>query len=386
MSLRSLAHAWNRFFFEPVSPIPIALFRIVFSLVVLADILLLRPAWLTWFGPHGLLSIKTMHELEPGVRINLFPILPNTDFWTNAVFWALLASTLALCAGLFSRVSSVLVFVLLASIQERNLYITNAGDTLLRVSAFFLMFAPAGAALSVDRLRRIWRGREGPEIQPRAPWAQRMIQIELSLLYLMTFWNKSLGPAWVDGTALYYVYHLNQFHRFPVPGFLQDLFLVRLETWFTLAVEFSLGVLVWFKELRYYILGLGLLLHLSLEYTMNVPMFQWNTMALYVTFLEGPELARFWARIRSLAAARMSEPVVVSYDPSQAHARQATEVLQALDIFGRLRLVARGGRSGLNAERPGNLAIHALQLWGLAPLPRPTADLPEITTASPRSV
>ncbi|HEY6342169.1 MAG TPA: hypothetical protein VIY49_11805 [Bryobacteraceae bacterium] len=50
-----------------------------------------------------------------------------------------------------------------------------------------------------------------------------MIQIELSLLYLMTFWNKTQGPAWIDGTALYYVYHLDQFRRFPIPGILQNL-------------------------------------------------------------------------------------------------------------------------------------------------------------------
>jgi len=38
-------------------------------------------------------------------------------------------------------------------------------DTLLRVTAFFLMFAPAGAALSLDRLWNLRRGRESREIQ-----------------------------------------------------------------------------------------------------------------------------------------------------------------------------------------------------------------------------
>lgn len=138
-------------------------------------------------------------------------------------------------------------------------------------------------------------------MRPRAPWAQRMIQIELSLLYFMTFCSKSQGPAWIDGTALYYVYHLDQFHRFPVPGFLESLFLVRLETWFTLAIEFSLGVLIWFKELRYYVLALGALLHLSLEYTMNVPMFQWTALAMYVTFVDGADLASAWVRVRLIS-------------------------------------------------------------------------------------
>ena len=212
-----------------------------------------------------------------------------------------------------------------------------------------------------------------------------MIQIELALLYLMTFWNKSLGPAWVDGTALYYVYHLDQFRRFPIPAFFQDLFLVRLETWFTLAAEFSLGVLVWFKELRYYVLGLGVLLHLGLEYSMNVPMFQWTTLALYATFLDGADLARFWARAQSFVTARLPQPVVVYYDPSQSHARQATEVLRALDIFGRLRLVSRHGSAGLDTGRVGSLAVYALRIWGLAPPPHPAPDLTEAGRAQTRA-
>jgi hypothetical protein len=56
------------------------------------------------------------------------------------------------------------------------------------------MFAPAGAAYSVDRWLHRRRGKEGPEVAPRSPWAPRMIQIEVSLVYLITFWNKSLAP------------------------------------------------------------------------------------------------------------------------------------------------------------------------------------------------
>jgi hypothetical protein len=376
MTLKSIGRAWNDFFFAPQSPVPIAIFRILFSLVVLADAALLRPEWLTWFGPRGIVSLEAMQQVERGARINLFAFLPETAFWTNAVFWMLVVSALLLAVGLYTRASSIAVYVLLASIHERNLFITNSGDTLLRASAFFLMFAPAGAAFSLDRLRNIWRGREGAEIRPRAPWAQRMIQIELCLMYLMTFWNKSLGPAWIDGTALYYVYHLDQFRRFPVPDLFQELKMVRLETWFTLAAEFALGVLVWIKELRYPVLAIGVLLHLSLEYSMNVPLFQWISLSLYITFVDGADLARVWSAIRDRAGAGARTPVVVAYDPEVATAGRAAEVLKALDIFGRLRLVPQRDAS------PGSLLRVALQLWGIAAAPVARGDM---STRSVRS-
>lgn len=37
-------------------------------------------------------------------------------------------------------------------------------------------------------------------------------------------------------------------------------------SWLNLAVEFALGVLIWFKELRYPLLAIGLAFHLCLEY------------------------------------------------------------------------------------------------------------------------
>lgn len=314
MSLRSLARAWNEFFFAPQLPYPVAVFRILYGLMVVADLVLLRPDWQTWFGPRGLVTLGTMQKLEPGARINVFAILPQTAFWTDAVFWVLLISAAMLTVGFLTRANSIVVWILVASIHQRNLLITNSGDTVMRVTGFFLMFAPAGAVYSVDRWLRRRRGREGAEIAPRSPWAQRMIQIELSLVYLMTFWTKSMGPSWVDGTALHYVHHLDQFRRFPMPAFFLDPLMVKVETWGTLAVEFALGALVWFKELRYKVLLAGLLLHLSLEYAMNVPLFQWIMLSTMVTFVYPADVVRAveWLRGHLRISARqraVSQPV-----------------------------------------------------------------------------
>jgi hypothetical protein len=324
MSLRSLARAWNEFFFAPQPPQSIAVFRILYGLLVIADLVLLRPDWQAWFGPRGFVTLGTMQTLEPGTRVNIFALLPQTAFWSDAVFWVLLLSALMLTVGFLTRANCIVVWVLLASIHERNLLITNSGDTVLRVTGFFLMFAPAGAAYSVDRWLRRRRGVEGAAIAPRSPWAQRMIQIELSLVYLMTFWTKSMGASWVDGTALHYVHHLDQFRRFPVPAFFLDPLMVSIETWGTLAVEFALGVLIWFKELRYKVLLAGLILHLSLEYAMNVPLFQWIMLSTMVTFVDPADVARAvdWLRGRIPARVQRHAVPMPAWNPARV-SRQA---------------------------------------------------------------
>ena len=187
MTLQELRKPWDHFFFTPQSPLPIALFRILYGICVSATLLLLHADWLNWYGVGSWVSLSAIRQTEPGVRLNLFAVMPQDDRWIAAFFWVFLACALLLTAGLWTRLSSIAVFLCLTSIQQRNLFILHSGDTFLRVIGFFLMFAPAGAAFSLDRWIRVRRGSEGREIEPVAPWAQRMIQIELALLYFISF-------------------------------------------------------------------------------------------------------------------------------------------------------------------------------------------------------
>jgi hypothetical protein len=298
MTPRNALKAWDEFFFAPQSPIPIALFRIFYGICVLATVILLHSDWLEWFGVHGWVTLPTTRTVEPGLRLNLFSVMPQDDRWIAAFFWIFLGFAVLLTIGLWTRISSVAVFLCLASIEQRNLFIDHSGDTFLRVAGFFLIFAPAGAALSLDRLIQVRRGLEGPEISPRAPWAQRMIQFELALLYLISFWWKMKGNTWLNGTALYYVTHLHSMKRFPLPGWIQHPGILRTGGWFILVLELCLGTLIWFRRFRYPLLLLGLLFHLSIEYAINIPMFQWDVLTAYVLFIDPADLDRVWRVIR----------------------------------------------------------------------------------------
>ena len=299
MTLLSLAQAWNEFFFAPQPPTAISLFRVLYGMLLIANLTFLRPDWLAWYSEHSWVTLPTMLKLEPVPRLNLFTVIPRDDRWVEALFWIFLASAVSLTVGFLTRTSSVIAFLCLTSIQQRNLFITHSGDTFLRVAGFFLMFAPAGAALSIDRMLRVRKGKEGPEIQPKPPWAQRMIQIELALLYFVTFWWKSTGATWVNGTAVYYLNHLAEYQGLPVPSWLQHPIFEKLGSWLTLAIEFSLGLLVWFKELRYPVLLLGLLFHLFLEYRLDVPLFQWTVLSAYVLFIDPRDLDRALGLLRT---------------------------------------------------------------------------------------
>ena len=127
--------------------VPLALFRIIYGLCVSATVILLHGDWLDWFGVHRWISTATAAKVEPGVRFNLFALMPQDDRWIAAFFWVFLGFALFLTIGLWTRFSCVAVFLCLVSIQQRNLWMLHGGDAFLRVAGFFLMFAPAGAAI-----------------------------------------------------------------------------------------------------------------------------------------------------------------------------------------------------------------------------------------------
>lgn len=338
MSWRSLAGAWNCFFFQPIAPTPIALYRILYGLLVTANLILLCPDWLTWYGTRSFLSMETIRRVAVGTRLNLFTFLPQNDWWIWAFFGVFLLFAVFLTIGFETRISSVVVYLCLTSLHQRNFFILHSGDGLMRVTGFFLMFAPAGAALSVDRLLRIWRGEEGTALTPHPPWAQRMIQFETAVAYFATFYWKTLGRTWLDGTALYYALRLEEFRRFPMPE-IEHPFLLKLGSWMTLFIEFCCGVLIWFRETRYAVLLLGVCLQLGIEYTMNVPLFEWMILSTYVTFIPPEDLTRFWAWIRRAAVFRWPGSAAVVYDGSSLLCARTADVLRAVDIFGRLQVV-----------------------------------------------
>jgi Vitamin K-dependent gamma-carboxylase len=310
MTLRAIFRAWNDFFFKEEPPSAIALFRIFYGLLVIATLIQLRPYWLTWYGSRGWVSMPTALSLEPGTRFNLFSIISGSDRWIDALFWVSLVSAGLLTIGLLTSLNSVLVFLCLTSIQERNLFITHGGDTFLRLAGFFLIFAPAGAVFSVDRWMRVRHRREPNEVRPRSPWAQRMIQLQLALLYVSAFLAKIKGAPWLQGSALFYIYHLEEFRRFPLPTWFFHPVVLKLGSWSALALEFSLGVLVWVREFRYPLLTLGVLFHLWLEYSLNIPLFQWEVLSAYVLFVDPRDLSRAhkWFATHSRQSTAISAP------------------------------------------------------------------------------
>jgi hypothetical protein len=285
--MRHVLRAWERFWFAPESTATLAVFRIAFGLLVLAWTISLTPELFSMFSDDGILPEQPYGFTEPNEWGLWGPLgIFESDGAVVVAFVLLLIASLCLVVGFQSRLAAVLVFLGLLAFQRRNTWVFNSGDSLLRVLSFYLMLAPSGAALSVDRWRkakdRFW------EFPLRAPWAIRLIQVQISILYIAAVWHKARGATWNDGTAVSYALRVADIERFPVPDFLvESLIISNLMTYGTLALELSLGILIWNRRLRPYVLALGVSMHLGIDYAIRVAFFSLGVISAYIAFVPG---------------------------------------------------------------------------------------------------
>jgi hypothetical protein len=132
--------------------------------------------------------------------------------------------------------------------------------------------------------------------------------VQVSILYLAAVWAKVRGVTWNDGTAVSYAFRIDDIARFPVPGFVTDsLVLANLLTYGTLAVELSIGILVWNRVLRPWVLLLGIGLHLGIDYAVRVGFFSYAVLVAYIAFIP-PESAHSFILATRDRVARLTLP------------------------------------------------------------------------------
>ncbi|MGE2721527.1 HTTM domain-containing protein [Mycolicibacterium celeriflavum] len=296
----ALVDRWNTFFFtaEPIHPL--GLVRIGFGLAVVAWSLVLLPDLFAVFGANGV----TPEHPEINFQWSVFQIWPGDT--ALLVGWVLLiVSAIAMTVGWHSRVAAVLVFVLLQSFVRRGDYYFNAGDSIFTVIALILALSSCGAALSLDQRRRtgsFWSA------QTRAVWPIRLLQIQLSIIYLATVQAKLANKTWVDGSAVFYAWGTDgRWALLPAPEWLAaNAILINALTWGTLLVELALAILVWSRRWRFWVLAAGVVMHLMIMVNLNVAFFSVAMFVLYLAFVPWATVQRLPTQFRTRRGASSS--------------------------------------------------------------------------------
>ncbi len=186
----------------------LALFRICLALIMIGDLLYRAQDLRAHYTDAGILPIAlvsiyqqqhwwwSIHTLHPALPLEIVLFLVAGLF------------ALSLLVGYRTRTASVVCWLLLISLQNRNILVLTGGDTMVRVLAFWAMFLPLGLRWSVDRALD----------KTAAPMPQRIFSVgtvalivQLGIIYLFGALLKT-GATWrTDYTAIYYALSLGQF-------------------------------------------------------------------------------------------------------------------------------------------------------------------------------
>jgi len=208
-----LWQAWNRFWFMPTDPATLSLIRLLAGSMLFYTHLVWSLDLQAFFGPDGWLPLDFLR------RIHTLPDAehPQWSVWSH-FFWiekpwilwcthiVALLVFFCLMLGLFSRVTSVLAFLLAVSYIHRVSPGAFFGlDKINCMLAMYLMLGPCGARYSLDRIRRLRQGNTSPA-QPStsANLAVRLIQLHLCIIYLFSGTAKMMGENWQAGTGVWW--------------------------------------------------------------------------------------------------------------------------------------------------------------------------------------
>jgi hypothetical protein len=266
--LRDVARAWERFWFTPADPAAFCLIRLLAGLMLFYTHLVWTLDLEAFFGPTPWVSPSVV-EPPPGFTrfapSYLYYVQSPSALWTLHV--AALVVLAMFAAGLFSRTTSVLAFLITVSYANRVPPALFGLDVINAMLALYLMIGPSGACYSLDRL--IARRRAGGSLPPPQPSvsaniAVRLIQLHMCIVYLFAGLSKLLGGSWWDGTAMWRSIANLEYQSIDMTWLAAWPLTLNFLTHLTIAWEVSYAALVWPRLTRPIVLALAIPLHLGI--------------------------------------------------------------------------------------------------------------------------
>lgn len=275
----------------------LALFRVAAAALILIDLYIRAHDVKAFYSDAGVLPRSLLFDFYSNTKFfgACVHVLSGSVWWQYALFVVAAFFGFMLLVGYRTRLATIVSWVLLVSLQNRNPMVLQAGDVLLRTLLFWSIFLPLGARFSVDA------GLDKSENKsPRLLCNPASIALLLQMwfIYFFTFLLKD-GASWGDGTALYYALHIDQLTK-PLGAWMRQ---------YSVLTTFSTHATVWLEGIgpflpfipfyngRFRIVAILLFtaLHMGITLTMDVGLFSYISIIGWLPYVP----KSFWDSIAS---------------------------------------------------------------------------------------
>lgn len=277
--------------------------RIWVAGIILTDLAIRATDLEAHYSNMGVLPLHVLHQF--GWHPYHFSFHTLSGLWQVQAVLFLIAAVAAGCllVGYKTRTATIVSWILLVSLQNRNTFIAQGGDDLLRMLLFWGMFLPWGKCYSYDTAKA-----PKPDLLQTSYFSAATVAyvLQIFLVYFCTALLKN-SPEWhTEGTALYYALSLDQILMpvgkliYPYPELLRFL---TLTTWYTeLLLPFLLLIPFYNHVWRLVVVGVLFMFHIGISLTLFVGLFYLINIASISGLL--PKQAMDWAEKKLLASFR----------------------------------------------------------------------------------
>ena len=283
----------------------LALFRMLAGVLIVADVLA-RSRNLTFFyTDDGVVPHDLAVAAEPMAAYSVYA-LASTPAATAVLFALTGLVGVALAAGYYTRIATVLAFVLVVSLDLRNPFVTSFADTLFMTLLFLAIFLPLGERWSVDAVAG---GRQRRDAVASVGTA--LVLAQMVTMYAVNGYHKTASELWWSGEAAALILGIDE---------MTFLFGDALRISPTLL---QLGGLTWFGMLlgswlllalrdrpRHLLVTAFVIAHLSMALTVRIGAFSYVCLAGLLLFYQ-PSAWRDAAALRQRIAARSTAAATV---------------------------------------------------------------------------
>lgn len=263
----------------------LAFFRMGLGLLLVCD--LFNRSWFLkdHYTKDGLLPLSALFAKFANTSHFSLNFVNDTLLFQSLLFTLFLCAAICLLLGYKTKLASILCWVFLVSLQNRNTMLLQAGDSLLRLLLFWSMFLPLGAVASVDAGMSKSKV-EQKSIENSASFA---ILFQVAILYLMTALLKTSPEWWPNLTASLKALHVEQFTTH------FGLFIRQFEGFITVGTAFVYGLelLAFFLLLSpfwvvRFVTALALMgMHLGFAASMRLGLFPFTDVVALLLFIPG---------------------------------------------------------------------------------------------------
>lgn len=230
----------------------------------------------------------------------IFRVLFSKDnaFLFDVAYGVLIMLVLIFIIGWRTKWVTPLLLLFWVGLQSNSMLLTNGGDTIMRITLVFLMFADLSQKWSLDAWLASKRGTPKPVLRGRLAipaWlgsglhntALMLCCYQIILVYVNSGIYKLLGDEWRNGSAVYYSLVIDEFRGFPL---LSDLVwqitpIVFIASWVSIYVQLLFPLMLLWRPTRYLALVLIMGMHLSIGLLLGLWPFSLAMIALDLLFV-----------------------------------------------------------------------------------------------------